>query len=200
MPALWSLASWWPVPAVRRWGTCCVPGCSNRSGWWTPASGPPRQTSTDFAIGDLRLQPFSTPGEWSTPPAFPSGASGLLSSADDFLAFAGLLVNHGTHRGQRLLSTESVARLTTNHLTPDQLDTAGILLHPRGWGYGMAVATEPDDVSAIPGRYGWEGGYGTVWFNDPYRDLIAIALTQTSDFLFNGGRVEFTTLAVRAAD
>ena len=64
----------------------------------------------------------------------------------------------------------------------------------------MAVATRPDDVSSVPGRYGWDGGYGTVWFNDPQRDVIAIALTQTSDFLFNGGRVESSTLALRAAD
>jgi CubicO group peptidase (beta-lactamase class C family) len=64
----------------------------------------------------------------------------------------------------------------------------------------MAVDTEPDEVSAFPGRYGWDGGYGTVWFNDPHRDLIAVALTQTSDFLFNGGRIEFTTLAMQAAD
>jgi hypothetical protein len=44
------------------------------------------------------------------------------------------------------------------------------------------------------------GGYGTVWFDDPHRDLIAMALSQTSDFIVNGGRVEFATLAVRAAD
>jgi CubicO group peptidase (beta-lactamase class C family) len=75
-----------------------------------------------------------------------------------------------------------------------------MLLEPKGWGYGLAVAAEPDKVSAIPGRYGWDGGYGTVWFNDPHRDLIAFAFSQTSDFLFNGGRTEFTTLTVRAAE
>jgi CubicO group peptidase (beta-lactamase class C family) len=55
-------------------------------------------------------------------------------------------------------------------------------------------------LSEVPGRYGWDGGYGTVWCNDPHRDLIAIALTQTSDFLFSGGRTEFTRLALQAAD
>jgi CubicO group peptidase (beta-lactamase class C family) len=64
----------------------------------------------------------------------------------------------------------------------------------------MAVAAEPDEFSAVPGRYGWDGGYGTVWFNDPHRGLIAIALSQTSDFLFNGGRAEFIGLAIQAAD
>jgi CubicO group peptidase (beta-lactamase class C family) len=155
---------------------------------------------TDFATGELRLQSLSVPEEWATPPVFPSGAAGLLSTADDFLAFARLLRNHGTHRGEQLLSAKAVDLMTTNHLTPHQIETAGLLLEPKGWGYGMAVAAGPDEFSAIPGRYGWDGGYGTVWFNDPHRDLTAIALSQTSDFLFGGGRAEFTTLALRAAD
>jgi CubicO group peptidase (beta-lactamase class C family) len=170
--------------------------------WTTPANVEriPSYYMTDFATAELKLQPVSAPDEWTTPPVFPSGAGGLLSTADDFLGFARLLLSNGTYRGKRLLSTKAVALLTTNHLTPLQIKTAGPLLEPKGWGYGMAVAAEPDEASAIPGRYGWDGGYGTVWFNDPHRDLIAIALTQTSDFLFNGGRTEFTTLALQAAD
>jgi CubicO group peptidase (beta-lactamase class C family) len=151
---------------------------------------------TDFATGELKPQPLSKPEEWATPPVFPSGAGGLLSTADDFLAFARLLRNRGVHRGERLLSAESVALLTTNHLTEHQIETAGMLLEPKGWGYGMAVAAGPDEISAVPGRYGWDGGYGTVWFTDPHRDLIGMALTQTSDFLWGGGRVEFTKLAL----
>jgi CubicO group peptidase (beta-lactamase class C family) len=115
---------------------------------------------------------------------------------DEFLAFARLLRDRGVVGGRRLLTEESVAALTTNHLTPQQLASAGIILHNLGWGYGMAVAVAPDEASSIPGRYGWDGGYGTTWFNDPHRDLIAIALSQTSDFLFNGGAAEFTRLAL----
>jgi CubicO group peptidase (beta-lactamase class C family) len=88
--------------------------------------------------------------------------------------------------------------MTSNHLTPDQVGSAGILLSGLGWGYGMAVGIQPDEVSDTTGRYGWDGGSGTVWFNDPVRGLIAIALSQTSDFLFNGSAHEFRRLAVRA--
>ncbi len=159
----------------------------------------PSYYMTDFATGELKLQPLSKPEEWATPPVFPSGAGGLLSTADDLLAFARLLRNRGVHRGERLLSAESVALLTTNHLTEHQIETAGMLLEPKGWGYGMAVAAGPDEISAVPGRYGWDGGYGTVWFTDPHRDLIALALTQTSDFLWSGARVEFSKLALTLA-
>lgn len=171
------------------------------TGFWTAAENAGRIPSyylTDYATGKLTRQPLSPPQEWTSPPVFPSGAGGLLSTADDLLAFARFLINGGVHGGRRLLSRGSVELMTSNRLTPEQIDTAG-LLDSMGWGYGMAVATTPDEVSMVPGRYGWAGGYGTVWFNDPHRDLIALALTQTTDFLFNGGRAEFTSLAVEAA-
>lgn len=148
--------------------------------------------------GQLEPQPGSPPEEWTRPPAFPSGAAGLASTVDDYLAFSRLLLNQGVHHGRRLLSAESVRLMTTNHLTPRQLADAGPFpLTGRGWGYGLAVSIAPDQVSR-PGRYGWEGGYGTSWFNDPDRDVIAIALTQTVDFLFNGASDEFQRLAAAA--
>ena len=86
--------------------------------------------------------------------------------------------------------------MTTNHLTPEQMAAGGPVLGGQGWGFCMAVVTIPDDVSAIPGRYGWNGGYGTFWFNDPNRSLVAIAMTQTTDVLFNGTTTEFAKLAI----
>ena len=88
--------------------------------------------------------------------------------------------------------------MTTNHLTPEQIAGGGPILGGQGWGLGMAVATTPDEVSSVPGRYGWNGGYGTFWFNDPSRDLIAIAMSQVSDILFNGTATEFAKLAVNS--
>jgi CubicO group peptidase (beta-lactamase class C family) len=135
----------------------------------------------------LPESPFSPRAQWERPPVFASGAAGLLSTADDFLTFTRLLRNGGVHDGKRILSPGSVTALTTNHLTPEQVATAGVLLDPKGWGYGMA---------AIPDRYGWDGGYGTAWFTDPTRDLIAIAFTQSMSFLFGGARAEFVELAL----
>jgi CubicO group peptidase (beta-lactamase class C family) len=154
----------------------------------------PSYYMTNFQTARMELQTLSTPSEWTRPPAFPSGAAGLLSTVDDYLAFARLLLNKGLHNGERLLSEESVTLMTTNHLTPEEIAGGGPLLTGRGWGYGMAVVTTPDAAWPVPGRYGWDGGYGTSWFNDPNRDLVAIVLTQTSDFLFNGGLAEFATL------
>jgi len=151
---------------------------------------------TNFQTGMMELRTGSGPAVWGKPPAFPSGAAGLVSTIDDYLAFAQLLLKEGVHNGRRLLSERSVRLMTTNHLTPEQMVTGGPILGGQGWGFGVAVATAPDEVSATPGRYGWNGGYGTFWFNDPNRGLVAIAMTQVSDILFNGTTTEFAKLAI----
>jgi CubicO group peptidase (beta-lactamase class C family) len=169
-----------------------------RTGFWLPASDAarlPGMYATNQETQRLEPWPVSPPSEWTRPPAFPDGAAGLASTIDDFLAFAGMLRAGGVHRGRRLLSAESVRLLTTNHLTPEQVAAAGFFpLVGRGWGYGMAVSVAPDEISE-PGRYGWEGGFGTAWHNDPNRDLTAIALTQTVDFYTSGIAAEFQRLA-----
>jgi CubicO group peptidase (beta-lactamase class C family) len=156
----------------------------------------PSNYMTNFQTGKVEEQTNSGPSVWTEPPTFPSGAAGLVSTVDDYLAFARFLLDGGTHEGRRLLSEKSVELITTNRLTPDQIAGGGPILGGQGWGFGMAVATTPDEVSAVPGRYGWNGGYGTTWFNDPSRNLIAIAMTQVSDALFNGTMTEFAKLAI----
>ncbi len=158
----------------------------------------PSQYKTDFQTGKVELETLTGADIWIKPPRFPSGAGGLLSTLDDYLAFARLLLNKGLHRDERLLSEPSVDMMTANHLMSEQIAQGGPLLSGSGWGFGMAVTIEPDDLSPAPGRYGWAGGYGTVWFNDPHRERIAIALTQTVGFLFNGGLADFEKLAANA--
>ena len=167
------------------------------TGFWLPAELTrklPSYYMTDAGTGRLEPRPVSGPEEWSRPPVFSSGAGGLVSTVDDFLAFARLLLNKGVHNGARLLSEQSVEQMTANHLTPEQMATAGLILGGRGWGYGVAVVTEPESEWPVPGRYGWAGGYGTDWFNDPHRGIVAMAMTQVSDFLWNGGLDEFNRL------
>jgi CubicO group peptidase (beta-lactamase class C family) len=152
----------------------------------------PPQYMTNFGTRVMEEQPLTGPDVWSVPPVFPSAASGLVSTADDLWAFARMMRDSGAG----LLTPGSVAAMTRNHLTPAQIAGGGMLLGGRGWGYGMAVAVAPDEVSAVPGRYGWEGGSGTSWFNDPATDVTAILLTQVSDVLFDGTLTEFGRLAL----
>jgi CubicO group peptidase (beta-lactamase class C family) len=58
------------------------------------------------------------------------------------------------------------------------IDGPLILGHGRGWGLGLGVQVTASPYGMQPGAYGWDGGFGTSWFNDPSRDLTAILLTQ----------------------
>lgn len=168
------------------------------TGFWLPQEITrelPAYYLTDLSTGQLEERAVSTPDEWSRPPVFPSGAGGLLSTVDDMLAFGRFLLNGGlSPGGQRLLTQKSVELMTRNHLTAEQMATAGVLLRRRGWGFGVGIVTEPDATWPQPGQYGWAGGYGTTWSNDPHRGLVALAMTQVSDFLWSGGLHEFDRL------
>ena len=117
-------------------------------------------------------------GQWARSPAFPSGGAGLVSTIADYAAFAEMLRAGGTFRGERLLSRPSVDAMITNHLTPEQVAEAGP--EPSGatgFGYGVGVQIRRDGPTRSLGTYGWDGGLGSSWANDPTEDLIGILLT-----------------------
>ncbi|MFD0263789.1 serine hydrolase domain-containing protein [Kitasatospora indigofera] len=129
-------------------------------------------------------------GQWSSRPAFPSGAGGLVSTADDLLAFARLLLadgvvpsasgpaSGGAAGGRRLLSEESVRQMTTDHLTERQRAAGELFLEGQGWGFGGSVDVEAIDPWNVPGRYGWVGGTGTAAHLTPSTGVVSILLTQ----------------------
>ncbi|MFF3938070.1 serine hydrolase domain-containing protein [Streptomyces phaeofaciens] len=127
------------------------------------------------------LEVADTPdGGWSRVPAFPSGGGGLASTADDWLAFARLLLNGGEAGGRALLSPASVSRMTSNHLTAQQREAGALFLEGQGWGYGGAVDVSPVDPWNVPGRYGWVGGTGTTAHIVPRTGRVTILLTQVA--------------------
>ncbi len=110
---------------------------------------------------------YDTPvgGEWSRPPLFPSGAAGLVSTADDFLAFGQMMLNKGTLGDVRILSRPSVEAMTTDQLTPGQKSGGGLesgFFDNNSWGLGVSMVTRRTGVAEVPGRFGWGGGMGTM--------------------------------------
>jgi CubicO group peptidase (beta-lactamase class C family) len=126
------------------------------------------------------LQLFDAPtGQWSTPPAFPSGGAGLVSTADDYLAFAEML----RRGGAPILSRSSVETMTSDHLTAEQKAVGGFFpddFDARGWGFGVGVVTRRDHPAEPVGQYGWDGGLGSVWRNDPSEQLVVILMTNAA--------------------
>lgn len=116
---------------------------------------------------------------WSRPPAMPSAAGWLVSTIDDFWAFARLMVNQGEHAGHRLLSRRSFDAMITDHLTAEQRAASAMFLGEHcGWGLGLAVPAAGDPVAGSPAGFGWDGGTGTTWRTDPVTGRTGILLTQ----------------------
>jgi CubicO group peptidase (beta-lactamase class C family) len=108
-------------------------------------------------------------GRWSRPPAFGDGAGGLVSTADDLLAFARMLLRDG----DPVLSAESVRAMTADQLTEAQKARGGLgpgFFDNMSWGFCQAVYDT--------GAFGWNGGFGTSWRVDPARELTVIVMTQ----------------------
>jgi len=144
-----------PPEALERFGPCY---------WNDPASGRAVYDPTD--------------GEWSRPPAFPGGGAGLVSTLGDYQAFADVLMGMGASGGRRLLSRATVETMTTDQLTDAQRETSGPdPSGAAGWGFGVAVQVRRTRPSAPVGTYGWDGGLGTVWHNDPVEGVTGILLT-----------------------
>jgi len=108
-------------------------------------------------------------GQWSRPPAFGDGAAGLVSTADDLLAFSRMLLASGGH----VLSADGVRAMTSDQLTDAQKAHGGLgsdFFADKSWGYCQAVYED--------GSFGWNGGLGTSWVADPARDLTVVVMTQ----------------------
>lgn len=117
-------------------------------------------------------------GQWSSLPDFPSGAGGLVSTADDWLAFGRLLLAEGTVGGRRLLSTGSVRQLMTDQLSQSQRQAGTLFLEGQGWGLGGSVDVAAIDAWNVPGRYGWVGGTGTAAHVIPATGAVTVLLSQ----------------------
>jgi len=142
-------------------------------------------TAFSVAAGDAgRLGPLWTPGEdggdlalydeadgqWSRPPAFPNGADGLVSTVDDLAAFGTMMLDEGRSPAGAQILAPTTMRAMTMARVPLGEDGGG-------WGLGLGVdmTDQPDGRHA--GAYGWDGGLGTSWWNDPVTRTTAVLFT-----------------------
>ena len=154
--------------------------------------------------GALDLSDGVEDSQWSRPPAFPDGGAGLVSTVGDYLVFGQMMLNQGKYGTERILSRTSIELMTADHLTTEQKATSAFVpgqWDNRGWGFGVQVVTRRDDVSAVPGQYGWDGGFGTSWRTDPQEQMVAILMTQRAEFpLFSPVYQDFWTSVYASID
>jgi CubicO group peptidase (beta-lactamase class C family) len=149
---------------------------------------------------EITAQETPQTGRYSKPPAFQSGGGGLVSTLDDYLAFARMMLCYGRAGKERVLSRPSVETMTTNYLTDEQRRTSGWFpgsWDGRGWGLGVAVIIERLNIAGSIGRFGWDGAFGTQWSADPEEGMNCILMVQRAGSSFG---TDFLTLAYQAID
>jgi CubicO group peptidase (beta-lactamase class C family) len=134
---------------------------------------------TGYVNNGGKLEPFGLNGAYAKRPSFLAGDSGLVSTAPDYGKFARFMLDGTAPGGGRLLKPVTLEAMTSNRLTPEQMKGGEMILGPGGgWGLGIGVQVTASPYGAPAGAYGWNGGFGASWLNDPATGLIAILLTQ----------------------
>ena len=120
-------------------------------------------------------------GCYDRPPAFESGGAGLVSTLDDYAAFANMLMNGGMHEGKRILSPAAVKFMTAPRLTPEVRRNLWDSLCGYNYGCLVRVCDRPGSCSIYneEGEYGWDGWLGTYFANIPGQ-RITFLLNQNS--------------------
>jgi CubicO group peptidase (beta-lactamase class C family) len=133
----------------------------------------------------LNAAPGATAADYATQPSMPSGGGGMVSTAEDYLRFAQMLLNGGELNGVRILAPATVELMTTNHLAPSlmtgEFSIGPAIMRPGlGWGYDCAVYTDPLEADEVVGKgtFFWLGAADTWFWADPTNDLIFVGMTQ----------------------
>jgi CubicO group peptidase (beta-lactamase class C family) len=120
------------------------------------------------------------PGNQTVSTVYFSGAGGMMSTAEDYLQFAQMLLNGGQLNGTRFLGPRTVQLMTSNH-TGDMVN--GQFGRPaQGMGFGLSMQVVQDPVAAglrvSKGAYGWAGGTGVSFWIEPAEQIVSIYFIQ----------------------
>jgi CubicO group peptidase (beta-lactamase class C family) len=134
------------------------------------------------AKGVLERVPWATDA-YHAKPLFLSGGGGLVSTAEDYMRFALMLLNGGELDGARILGRRTVKLMTLNHV-PQLMDLPAVksgMAFGLGYGYGLGgrvMLEEYPGLYGSAGTYGWSGMAGTDFFVDHKEGLTALYMTQ----------------------
>ncbi|HEX4711432.1 serine hydrolase domain-containing protein [Phenylobacterium sp.] len=155
--------------------------------FWCPPEKRGRMSKLYRMDPDIgKLEDVSLP-HVDSQPGFEAGGGGLISTADDYLKFARMMLNKGEVDGVRLVQTGTVEMMTRNRLTDAQRQVPFMGLPfwlSQGFGLGVSVITDAEQHAWMgagsKGAFGWPGAFGTWWQADPAEDMVVIYLIQDS--------------------
>lgn len=106
------------------------------------------------------------------------GGAGLVSTLDDYLKFATMLLQHGYAGNRRIISEKAFQEMTRPQVSE------AIMPGAERWGLSVRVITS-ESYGALPvGAFGWSGAYGTHFWVDPKNRITAVYLKNSR---YDGG-------------
>ena len=154
---------------------------------WTTVYGPGPDGS--LTVSEVEDVPFTER------PALLEGTVGLVTSVPDYLRFCQMLLNRGELDGVRLLTRQTVDRITANGLPDGVLKQRG--RGDVGWGLINANVIL-DATSPLRGEYSWDGTAGTIFWIDPAREMITLLFAPARPSNPDGIRQKFKAIVQQA--
>ncbi|HEX8582986.1 MAG TPA: serine hydrolase domain-containing protein [Allosphingosinicella sp.] len=160
------------------------------TGWTQPAERLPRLAAAYHKGEDGKLErktDEATRERNFAPRKLTMGGAGLVSSIDDYMRFARMLLNEGSFGGVRILKPSTVRLMATNQLDPSITERDWLVgKGSGGMGFNVFVRTAPpqtpEENRGAVGEFFWDGAWSTLFWVDPANDLAAVFLVQSEPF------------------
>ncbi|RZL39770.1 MAG: class A beta-lactamase-related serine hydrolase [Rubrivivax sp.] len=113
-----------------------------------------------------------------------TGTSGLVSTLDDYMIFARMLLEGGVApNGVRVLKAETVKLMATDALPPGLTELSWLPSKGHvGFGINVGVRVGPPrnagEFSGATGEFFWDGAANTLFWVDPRHGIAAVLYTQ----------------------
>jgi len=141
---------------------------------------------------DGRFEADPVQPAWTVPQ--PVGGGGLASTASDYIRFLQMLLNQGALNGARILSAESVATMSRNHIGNVGVRAVKTAMPERSsdftfvddgrdkWGIGFMITADGKPGRRSAGSLSWGGINNTYFWIDPARGIAGVILMQFLPF------------------
>ncbi|HEY6817031.1 MAG TPA: serine hydrolase [Croceibacterium sp.] len=117
------------------------------------------------------------------------GGAGIVSTIDDYMKFARMLLDQGSLDGTRILQPATVRLMATDQLDPRIEDKDRLWLPSKGsggFGFDFFVRTRPpqnlEENRGAVGEFFWDGRASTLFWVDPRNNMAVVFLTQKIEF------------------
>ncbi len=162
------------------------------SAWARDSADIDRLARIFIADDDGALQPMPRE-EWLEPnfsgKPMTMGGSGIVTTVDDYMRFARMLLNEGELDGHRILQPATIRLMATDMLDPRiSMDNRSWLPSKGMGGFGLDVfvrtspPVSPEENRGTVGEFFWDGFPSMLFWVDPAQDMAVVFATQKIPF------------------